>query len=64
MASSYRLILVILLIFSGFLLILAGIKLIDLSTDLLLYLGIGLLTLAVVTYFAGNLNKYTKKGGE
>ena len=64
MASSYRLILVILLIFSGFLIILAGIKLIDLSTDLLLYLGIGLLILSVVTYFSGNLNKYTKKGGE
>lgn len=55
-----RLLLVILLIFAGTLLILAGTNLIELSKDLLLYLGIGLVVLAVSYYF---LLK-EKRGGE
>lgn len=60
MTKLYKLILVTLLVFSGLLLVLAGTKLIQLSLDLLLYLGIGLLSTAIVYYFLYP----EKKGGE
>lgn len=52
-ANFYRLILTLLLIFAGGLLVLSGFGLIELSKDLLLYLGVGLLTLAVLVYILG-----------
>lgn len=60
MDNFYKLILVVLLIFAGALLVLAGTKLIELSLNLLLYIGVGLLILAAVYYYIYP----KKKGGE
>lgn len=61
MDNIYKLFLVILLIFAGSLLVLAGTNLIELSLELLLYLGLGLLALAGVYFF---IYPNKKKGGE
>ncbi len=51
MANFKKLLLIVLLIFSGVLLILAGTNLIEVSKDLNLYLGVGLIILAIAYYF-------------
>ena len=60
MKNLYKLFLVLVLIFVGFLLLLAGLKLIELALNLILYLGIALLTLSVIYYFIYP----NEKGGE
>lgn len=61
MGNWKKILLIVLLVFAGLLLTLAGANLIELSKDLLLYLGIGLIILAILYYFL--LNE-PKKGGE
>ncbi len=59
MSGLKKSILVLLLTFAGVLLVLAGLKLIQLSLDLLLYLGIGLVSLAFLSYLL-----YPTSGGD
>lgn len=66
MANFRKLLLLVLLIFSGIVLILAGTNLIEVSKNLNLYLGIGLIILAIAYYFLFPSGKITdkKKEGE
>lgn len=51
MGNLKKLLLVAVLVVAGLLLTLAGLNLIELSKNLILYSGIGLLVLAILTYF-------------
>lgn len=64
MANFKKLLLIVLLIFSGVLLILAGTNLIEVSKDLNLYLGIGLIILAIAYYFLFPSGKMDKPKNE